>query len=216
MSARGRFITLEGGEGVGKTTLAKHLRAHLETQGVEVVLTREPGGSPAAELLRETLYGPSAPHWAPIPETLLLFAARAAHLDETIRPALARGAWVICDRFNDSTLAYQGMLGGVDKAFLSDLAGRVIAADHPDLTFMLDLDPAVSRTRAEQRGEVLTRYDSAPPAFHASLRAAFLEIAKANPARCCVLDAATAPELIALQALNVIAQRFGLKGEASR
>ena len=216
MSARGRFITLEGGEGVGKTTLARHLRAHLEAHGVEVVLTREPGGSPAAELLRETLYGPSAPHWAPVPETLLLFAARAAHLEETIRPALTRGAWVICDRFNDSTLAYQGVLGGVDKTFLSDLAARVIGADHPDLTFMLDLDPAVSRARAEQRGEVLTRYDSAPPAFHASLRAAFLEIAKTNPDRCRVLDAAAGPEQLAQQAFETIARRFGLNGETQQ
>ena len=216
MSVRGRFITLEGGEGVGKTTLAKHLRTQLEAQGLDVVLTREPGGSPAAELLRETLYGPGAPHWAPIPETLLLFAARAAHLEETIRPALARGAWVICDRFNDSTLAYQGVLGGVDKDFLSALDARVIGADHPDLTFMLDLDPAVSRARAEQRGEVLTRYDSAPPAFHASLRAAFLDIAKANPERCSVLDAAAAPEEIARQAFNTIARRFGLNSETPR
>ena len=216
MSVRGRFITLEGGEGVGKTTLAKLLQTRLEAQGLSVVLTREPGGSPAAELLRETLYGPSAPHWAPIPETLLLFAARAAHLEETIRPALARGAWVICDRFNDSTLAYQGVLGGVDKGFLSDLAARVIGADHPDLTFMLDLDPAVSRARAEQRGEVLTRYDSAPPAFHASLRAAFLDIAKSNPDRCTLLDAAATPEQIAQQAFNTIAKRFGLNGETQR
>lgn len=216
MSVRGRFITLEGGEGVGKTTLAKHLRTRLEAQGLDVVLTREPGGSPAAELLRETLYGPSAPHWAPVPETLLLFAARAAHLEETIRPALARGAWVICDRFNDSTLAYQGVLGGVDQHFLSDLAARVIGSDHPDLTFMLDLDPSVSRARAEQRGEVLTRYDSAPPAFHAGLRAAFLDIAKAHPDRCTILDAAAAPEEIARTAFSMIAQRFGLSGEAPR
>jgi dTMP kinase len=210
MSARGRFITLEGGEGVGKTTLAKHLRAHMEARGVEVVLTREPGGSPAAELLREALYGPSAPHWSPIPETLLLFAARAAHLEETIRPALARGAWVICDRFNDSTLAYQGVLGGVDQAFLSDLANRVIGADHPDLTFMLDLDPTLARSRAEQRGEVLTRYDSAPPAFHAGLRAAFLEIARSNPERCTVLDASMTPERLADEAFSTLAARLGL------
>jgi dTMP kinase len=216
MSARGRFITLEGGEGVGKTTLAKHLRTHLEAQGLDVVLTREPGGSPAAELLRETLYGPSAPHWAPVPETLLLFAARAAHLEEIIRPALARGAWVICDRFNDSTLAYQGILGGVDREFLSDLAARVIGGNNPDLTFMLDLDPAVARARAEQRGEVLTRYDSAPPAFHAGLRAAFLNIAKANPDRCSILDASAMPEVIARAALGTIAQRFGQSSETTQ
>lgn len=216
MSARGRFITLEGGEGVGKTTLAKHLRTRLEARGLEVVLTREPGGSPAAELLRETLYGPGSPHWAPIPETLLLFAARAAHLEETIRPALTRGAWVICDRFNDSTLAYQGVLGGVDQAFLADLAARVIGGDHPDLTFMLDLDPALARARAEQRGEVLTRYDSAPPEFHAGLRAAFLNIAKTDPQRCSILDASAAPEHLAEEAFNAIAQRFGLAGGAPR
>jgi len=216
MTARGRFITLEGGEGVGKTTLAKLLRTQLEARGLDVVLTREPGGSPAAERLREILYGPRAPHWASMPETLLLFAARAAHLEETIRPALARGAWVICDRFNDSTLAYQGVLGGVDPLFLSDLAMRVIGADHPDLTFMLDLNPAIARARAEQRGEVLTRYDSAPQAFHASLRAAFMNIAKENPQRCRILDASAAPEQIAQQAFSEIAQRLNLNDKAQQ
>ncbi len=216
MSARGRFITLEGGEGVGKTTLAKRLQTQLETLGIEVVLTREPGGSPAAELLRETLYGPGAPHWAPMPETLLLFAARAAHLDETIRPALKRGAWVICDRFNDSTIAYQGVLGGVDQSFLSALAAKVIGADHPDLTFMLDLDPATARARAEQRGEHLTRYDSSPPEFHTALRAAFHDIAKAHPNRCQIIDASAPPESIAKAAFDIIAQRFNLDPAAAQ
>lgn len=215
MSVRGRFITLEGGEGVGKTTLAKRLQTWLTGQGIEAVLTREPGGSPAAEILRDILYGQTAPVWSPMPETLLLYAARAAHLDETIRPALTRGAWVICDRFNDSTLAYQGVLGGVDQAFLASLAAKVIGEDQPELTLILDLDPVAARARAESRGEPLTRYDSAPPAFHAALRSAFQAIAQTHPERCAILDAAADPDLLAERACAILAQRFQLAG-ASR
>jgi dTMP kinase len=215
MHGRGRFITLEGGEGVGKTTLARALHARLAEQGIEAVLTREPGGCPSAELLRETLYGPGAPHWSSKPETLLLYAARAAHLDETIRPALARGAWVICDRFNDSTLAYQGMLGAVDPQMLATLAQFVISADEPDLTFILDLDPDLARSRAEQRGEFLSRYDKSPPAFHTALRDAFVSIAAEHPERCKILDASQEPRIVAERAFGIIAARFGLKAASA-
>ncbi|MET0545749.1 MAG: dTMP kinase [Caulobacterales bacterium] len=211
MQVRGRFITLEGGEGVGKTTLAQALSARLGELGVETVLTREPGGCPSAEALREILYGPDSPHWSPAPETLLLYAARAAHLDETIRPALTRGAWVICDRFNDSTLAYQGMLGAIDTSILSTLANFVIRSDQPDLTFMLDLDPTLARSRAEQRGEYLSRYDRSAPEFHQKLRDAFRSIAAAHPDRCTVLDASRQPDALAHEAFQIVQSRFGLK-----
>jgi dTMP kinase len=206
--ARGKFITLEGGEGVGKSTLARALADLLSARGATCVVTREPGGSPGAELLREVLYGPASPHWAPMPETLLLYAARAAHLDETVRPALARGDWVICDRFNDSTVAYQGAAGGVPRATLDALAGIVIGGDMPDLTLILDLDPAQARLRAESRGEPLTRYDSSSPAFHATLRAAFRAIAAAEPARCKMLNAGVAPAALADAAMAVISAQF--------
>lgn len=211
MHGRGQFISLEGGEGVGKTTLARALHARLAEQGIEAVLTREPGGCPSAEVLRETLYGPGAPNWAPVPETLLLYAARAAHLNEIIRPTLARGAWVICDRFNDSTIAYQGMLGEVDPKLLASLAGLVIGKDAPALTFVLDLDPDHARMRAVQRGEFLSRYDKSPPEFHKKLREAFIAIAAQNVDRCRILDASLSPDGIAEEAYEILRSRFGLK-----
>ncbi len=182
----GRFITLEGGEGAGKTTQATRLCQALETAGIAVVRTREPGGSPGAELLRGILLGGTI-DWSAQAETLLHFAARAEHVAKTIRPALDAGTWVVCDRFYDSTMAYQGYGQGADKAFISaqiELLGTV-----PELTLVLDVPEAVATLRRRLRGGDADRYERLDSAFHGRVRAGFREIAAAEPARCVLLDA---------------------------
>ena len=148
---RARFITFEGGEGAGKSTQAERLAARLRARGIACLVTREPGGSPFAERVRDLLLDPSAAERAPLAEALLFYAARADHLVATIRPALAEGTWVLCDRFSDSTRAYQGAASGVDRELLSRLERMVIGPTRPDLTVILDLDPALGLARAAER-----------------------------------------------------------------
>ncbi|KAA5804778.1 dTMP kinase [Alkalicaulis satelles] len=208
--ARGRFITLEGGEGAGKTTLARALRDALQAHGLEVVLTREPGGTPNAEALRELLLEGETGRWSPVAETLLLFAAREDHVRRLIEPALARGAWVICDRFSDSTRAYQGAAGGLEAARITAIEQAALGAMAPDLTVIADLDPEDGMARTRARGEAVTRFEAHPPQFHARLRQAFLDIAAAEPKRCVVLDASQTPDALARAALDAIETRLGL------
>ena len=202
---RARFITFEGGEGVGKSTQAERLAAGLQARGISCLVTREPGGSPFAERVRELLLDQTAATRTPLAEALLFYAARADHLAATIRPALAQGTWVLCDRFSDSTRAYQGAASGVDRELLSRLERMVIGSTRPDLTIILDLDPAVGLARAAERhatgnaGKTAPRdafardpFESKSRAFHDRLRKAFLEIAEAEPQRCAVV-AADAP-----------------------
>lgn len=190
---RGRFITLEGGEGAGKSTQARRLSERLRAQGLEVVQTREPGGSRGAEAIRDLVVTGEASRWSPITEALLMFAARSDHLEKTIRPALQSGAWVVCDRFSDSSRAYQGAGGGAPAAFIEQLDATVVAADQPDLTLIFDLPVEEGLQRAFGRGLFETRFESKGLAFHQRLRDGFLKIAEANPNRCVVLDA-TGPE----------------------
>lgn len=183
---RGRFITLEGGEGAGKTTQVGRLVEALDANGLPVLRTREPGGSPGAELLRGILLG-GLIDWAPQAETLLHFAARAEHVAKTIRPALASGTWVVCDRFFDSTMAYQGYGQGADRAFIAEqirLLGIV-----PDLTIVLDVPGDVAAARVRQRGGDADRYERLDAAFHGRVRDGFRAIAAAEPRRCAVVDA---------------------------
>jgi dTMP kinase len=190
--ARGRFITFEGGEGTGKSTQARVLAERLRARGLEVVATREPGGSAGAEALRRLLLEGEGDRWSPLAEALLMNAARADHLDRLIRPALASGAWVVCDRFADSTRAYQGAGGGVDAQFLRELE-QVVAGDAtPDLTLILDLDPELGLQRAQGR-DLFDRFEARTLAFHERLRQAFLAIAAAEPDRCVVIDASRTP-----------------------
>ncbi|HTR18038.1 MAG TPA: dTMP kinase [Acetobacteraceae bacterium] len=183
---RGRFITFEGGEGAGKTTQARRLAAVLEEEGIRVLTTREPGGSPGAEVLRELLL--SGRHdWHAKAETLLHFAARAEHVERVIRPALEVGAWVICDRYSDSTLAYQGYGQGADRAVIATLRG-VIGLE-PDLTLVLDVDEATALPRLAARGGGPDRYERLGSDFHARVAAGFREIAAANPERCALIPA---------------------------
>jgi dTMP kinase len=207
---RGRFITLEGGEGVGKSTLAAALALHLAGKGVEVVRTREPGGSPGAEALRRLILNPpdEVGGWRPTTEVLLFYAARSDHLDRTIRPALARGAWVICDRFSDSSRAYQVAAGGVASDHLDALERICVGADAPDLTLVLDLPMDIARTRMKARSATQDAIESRDLAYHEAVHRAFLDIARANPQRCVVMDASVAPEALAQNALAEITRRF--------
>ncbi|HYZ22706.1 MAG TPA: dTMP kinase [Rhodopila sp.] len=188
---RGRFITLEGGEGAGKTTQAKLLERALAAGGRHVLRTREPGGAPGAELLRGILLGSGAGaaiDWAPRAETLLHFAARAEHVAKTIEPALRTGTWVVCDRFYDSTMAYQGYGLGAERDFIAAQI-RLLGAV-PDLTIVLDVPEDVAANRLRRRGQDADRYERLGADFHARVRAGFRAIAAAEPTRCVVIDAA--------------------------
>ncbi|MEA3301276.1 MAG: dTMP kinase [Pseudomonadota bacterium] len=185
----GRFITLEGGEGVGKTTNRQFIEAWLGARGIPVVATREPGGTPYAEKIRGLLLDHQAEAVDPMAELLLIFAARAQHLAGVIRPALARGAWVLCDRFTDATYAYQGGGRQLGMAPIAALETLVQGSLRPDLTLVLDIDPAVGMSRAGERGE-LDRFEVEKLAFFDRVRDTYLALAAANPGRYRVVDAA--------------------------
>ena len=187
--ARGIFITFEGGEGAGKSTQLARLAERLEAAGRSVVRTREPGGSPGAEAIRALLVNGEADRWSPITETLLMYAARRDHIERVIAPALARGVVVLCDRFADSTRAYQGAGGGAPPSLIAALEADVLDDLHPDLTLILDLPTATGLARAVGRGGAEARFESKGLAFHERLRAGFLAIADAEPERCLVIDA---------------------------
>jgi dTMP kinase len=189
--ARGRFITLEGGEGAGKSVQAKRLEDRLQALGLKVVRTREPGGSPGAEALRKAILSGFAADFSPAGQALLFAAARVDHLDKTVLPALMSGAWVVCDRFADSTRAYQGAAGNLSPDFITCLERLTVGANTPDLTLILDLAPEVGLERAakrRQRGRP-DRFESEDLSFHQTLRRAFLDIAAAEPSRCAIIDA---------------------------
>jgi dTMP kinase len=209
-SARGRFITLEGGEGAGKSTQIKLLAAWLRERGIDTLQTREPGGAPGAERIRELLVKGDADSWTPISETLLHYAARADHLDRTIRPALAAGRWVICDRFADSTTAYQGYGHGVPFDVIHSLFKAVVGDTAPDLTLILDLPVDQGLQRAAARPGQENRYEQMAIAFHSRLREGFLAIARANPQRCAVIDASRTVDAIQSDIQAELLRRLGL------
>lgn len=186
---RGKFITLEGGEGTGKSTQVRRLVKRLRDLGHEVAQTREPGGSPGAEDIRNLVLNGEAERWSPRTETLMMFAARSDHLERTIRPALEAGAWVVCDRFADSSRAYQGAGGGVSLDFIEQLDAAIVGADQPDLTLVFDLPVELGLERAFGRGLFEVRFESKGLAFHQRLRDGFLQIARAHPERCVVINA---------------------------
>lgn len=205
----GRFITLEGIEGAGKSTVVAAIAAAIKSRGHEVVTTREPGGTPLAERLRETVLTRGSERVSPETETLLMFASRAVHLDNLVRPSLARGAWVVCDRFTDATRAYQGGGRGVDRAFIESMAQAIHRDTEPDLTLLLDLPVEVGLERARRRrlaaGEaVADRFESESLEFFARVRARYLEIAAAAPHRVRVLDATQSPSEVAASAVAAI------------
>jgi len=208
-SAAGRFITLEGGEGAGKSTQIARLADWLAARGREVVTTREPGGSPGAEMIRKLLVEGPAERWDGTTEALLHYAARRDHLRLTVWPALKRGAWVISDRFADSTRAYQGYGHGLDLAMLARLQDVAIGSFRPDLTLILDLPIETGLARAAARRGAETRYESLPRDFHERVHDGFEEIAKAEPERCAVIDASADIEAVAAAIARVVAERLG-------
>lgn len=194
---QGRFITLEGGEGAGKSTQIGRLKAWLEGRGYEVAATREPGGAPGAEMIRKLLVEGPVERWDGTTEALLHFAARREHLRSTVWPALKKGAWVVSDRFADSTMAYQGYGHGADRAMLGELYDIAVGDFRPDLTLILDLPVEVGLARAAARRGAETRYESLPVEFHERVRAGFRDIAAADPERCVVIDATQGIDAIA-------------------
>lgn len=208
----GRFITFEGGEGAGKTTQISRLIDVLAAHQVSAVATREPGGTPAAEDVRALLVRGDTDRWTPLSEALLLNAARVDHLERLIRPSLAKGQWVISDRFADSTTAYQGHALGLGIEMTSVLEKMAVGDTRPDLTFILDLpvEAGLARARAREAdanaGE--DRYEGFDVAFHEMLRQAFLDIARQEPARCVVVDATQSPDDVAQAIWHAMTSRF--------
>jgi len=189
--AAARFITIEGVEGVGKSTNIRFITQLLQEAGIEHVVTREPGGTAIAELIRQLLLAHHAENICEMTELLLVFAARAQHIAHVIRPALASGKWVICDRFTDATYAYQGGGRGLDTRVIDQLATMVQGSLQPDLTLILDLPPQTGLQRASARGD-LDRFEQEQLDFFERVRAAYLEVAAQEPGRCTVIDAGLA------------------------
>jgi len=208
----GKFITLEGGEGAGKTTQIKLLADALKAGGLDPIITREPGGSPAAEVIRSLLVEGAVDRWQPMTEALLNFAARLEHVQATIEPALAAGRWVLCDRFADSTVAYQGYGHDLGWAVIDELHRLVVGYFQPDLTVILDIPVAEGLARATNReqaeGSREDRYEHMDEGFHQRLRDGFLDIARRNPKRCVVIDAAQEPDKVQAEIRAVVGQRL--------
>ena len=204
----GRFITLEGGEGAGKSTQIARLTERLKARH-EIVATREPGGSPGGEMIRKLLVEGPAERWDGTTEALLHFAARRDHLRTTVWPALERGAWVISDRFADSTRAYQGWGHGLDLMALERLYDVAVGVFRPDLTLILDLPVDAGLARAAARRGAETRYESLPRTFHERVREGFLTIARNEPERCVVIDASQDVDAVATSIGRVVAERLG-------
>ena len=202
-----RFITFEGGEGGGKSTQLRRLADALRQSGETVVTTREPGGAPGAEEIRRLLVEGEPGRWPAEAEALLHFAARAEHLAQVIRPALEAGHWVLCDRFADSTLAYQGYGQGLALEWLYVLRHRIVGATEPGLTLVLDLPVETGLGRAATQ----QRYERMGIDFHRRLRDGFLAIAKSEPERCSVVDATRGIDAVAGDVRAAVAKRFGVK-----
>lgn len=207
----GRFITLEGGEGAGKSTQARRLAEILRARGIECVATREPGGSPGAEEIRALLVRGETARWDPVTETMLVFAARADHVARTIAPALKEKRWVICDRFTDSTYAYQGAGRGVPRETIRRIEAVVLGGFKPDLTLVLDLPAAEGLERATHRGAHDDRFEHFDRDFHERLRASFLKIARREPERCRVIDASASEDQVAAAIWSEVKRKYRLR-----
>lgn len=206
---RGRFITFEGGEGAGKSTQLRRLAERLTAAGRTVVSTREPGGSPGAEAIRGLLLTGAVDRWSPVSETLLMYAARRDHIERVIAPALARGDWVLCDRFADSTRAYQGAAGGAPADLIRALEQQTLDDAWPDLTLVVDLPVDVGLARSMERENAEVRFEAKGATFHERLRRRFLEIAAEEPARCAVIDGTGSREAVADAIWGAVSERLG-------
>ncbi len=214
--SRGKFITIEGGEGVGKSTQIAAVRAVLAARQLEVVVTREPGGTRRAERIRELLLETSDEPMPASCELLLMFAARATHIENVIRPALERGAWVVCDRFTDASYAYQGAGRGIPREHIATLERLVQGDLRPDLTLLLDAPLAISAARAEVRNRARgdsDRFEREQREFFERVRNGYLERARAEPERFAVINASKEPQVVAQAITAQIAMRlFGVAG----
>lgn len=206
---RGKFISFEGGEGAGKSTQVRLLAGYLDSQGIRTVTTREPGGSPGAEEIRKLLVEGAVDRWDPTTETLLLAAARRSHMNETIEPALRTGQWVLCDRFVDSTRAYQGYGQGIEQEKIGMLQDVAIGSFKPDLTILLDIPVEEGLRRALSRGGA-ARYEQMDISMHVKIRDGFLEMAAEEPNRFIQIDASQSVAAIETKIKNCIVERFGL------
>lgn len=212
-AARGRFITLEGGEGAGKSTQCSRLAETLRRAGKAVVLTREPGGSPGAEAIRALLVEGETGRWDGVSEVLLHYAARRDHLQQTVLPALERGDWVVSDRYADSTMAYQGYGLGVARATIEAVHRIAVGGLAPDLTLILDLPVETGLDRAGRRDgspASANRYERMDPSFHERLRRGFLDIAASAADRCAVIDATENADAVARSIRATVAARLGI------
>lgn len=209
-----RFITFEGGEGTGKSTQCRLLSERLAGVGIATVVTREPGGSPGAEIVRHVILSGAAKRFGPEAEAMLFAAARDDHIRTTIKPALSAGKWVLCDRFINSTRVYQGVAGNVDARLVRALERLVASEVRPDLTCILDLAPEVGLARAASRrgNGIVDRFEAEALTFHQRLRAAYRDIAVEEGERCVVVDAAMDAHAVADVVWRIVASRFGLAG----
>ncbi len=211
-----RFITLEGGEGAGKSTQVKLLAASFAAAGLETLVTREPGGSKGGEAIRGLVVSGAVDAWHPVTESLLFMTARYDHLETHIRPALNAGKWVLCDRFHDSTTIYQGLAKGVGEAWLDTLYTHLFGTAAPALTLLLDLPAEIGLARADTRGNVAeSRFEQMGLEFHTKLRDGFLGLAKKHPERIRTIDAAADATSVHAAIIAVVNARFGLALKAS-
>ena len=211
--SRGQFITLEGIEGAGKSTVAKYVADSLAAEGIAVRLTREPGGTPLAERVRQIVLERGTEQLSAVTETLLMFAARALHLDNVIAPALRAGQWVVCDRFTDATRAYQGSGRGVEEAVIDALVGAVHPRLTPDCTLLLDLPVAAGLSRARDRGTGRAdRFEAEAASFFERVRAGYLALARREPGRVHVVDAAVPLSEVQRQVAGILARLPRSKG----
>jgi len=204
---RGYFITLEGGEGAGKSTVIEFIKDYLQAKNVSLLITREPGGTEIAEDIRKILL-PKASHYqepmCPMTELLLYFASRAQHLERVIRPALAQGIWILCDRFTDSSYAYQGIGRGIPEEIVTQVAHLVHSDLRPDFTLLLDLDPEIGFARIHKSGRELDRLESENLAFHQRVRECYLKLAQKNPQRFRIIDASKTQEQVKVQLEHIL------------
>jgi dTMP kinase len=207
---RGKFITFEGGEGTGKSTQAQALAERLKTLGIAVTLTREPGGSPGAEVIRHVILSGAAKPLGAEAETMLFAAAREDHIAHTIKPALDRGHWVVCDRFADSTRVYQGVLGHVDPRLIKRLEKITVGDNKPDLTIVLDVpaETGLARAHARRGDAAVDRFESEDIVFHERLRDAYRQLAVSEPDRCVLIDASETPELVTERVWSAVTRKL--------
>lgn len=212
--AAARFVTFEGGEGVGKSTQVKRLLATLNKSSIQAIRTREPGGTPKAEAIRSFILQGRSEAWGPGAEAVLFAAARLDHVNQLIAPTLQSGKWVVSDRFHDSTRAYQGLTGGVDEKLIRGLEDLALDGHQPDLTLVLDMDPSEAFHRVSKRGvegalaETGDRFEKEDLAWHGRLRESFLEIARKNPKRCIVVDASQSEDDLEAEIWDIVTARF--------